>query len=357
MVAVALCSTLNIRVEHKAQEGEPCKPFTLGRIDPDRGYVHVLDDTTLEILLSQLDTITDFTEYLTNKEAFIASGLLLWAAGEEELLAFYLTHVNERKEHDFVVPKNTQFIGLDEGLWEEFSAGPQRRAQEEADRISYAWDMLIEKFNEHIRSGTQYFTTQTGLADMDHVVRWLAREGRTRRRILGSSIFDLMEKTGPGVRGIRLVEPSHTGDPYYILLMIPAFERLPYIPSYEQYREFRRNLLEAACMVVKLKYPAAEDIVGLAMESGFSPQVSEDALYFDARNWTEEQRGEAKELQQELGFLQNPERFQDKVYDYPVRVQTTPTTGAKAKLKPGKKSRNKPCYCGSGRKYKQCCGR
>jgi hypothetical protein len=34
-------------------------PFTVGRMDTQRGYIHVLDDVTLNIMLRELDTITD----------------------------------------------------------------------------------------------------------------------------------------------------------------------------------------------------------------------------------------------------------------------------------------------------------
>ena len=65
-------------------------PLAIGEIDPLKGFVHVLDDTTLGILLGTLDTVTDFVDYLTKKERLITGGRLIAAAGEEELLAYYL---------------------------------------------------------------------------------------------------------------------------------------------------------------------------------------------------------------------------------------------------------------------------
>lgn len=35
-------------------------PFAIGDLDPSKGFVHVLDDTSLRILMSQCDTVTDF---------------------------------------------------------------------------------------------------------------------------------------------------------------------------------------------------------------------------------------------------------------------------------------------------------
>ncbi len=49
-------------------DGSDVQPFSIGQLDPSRGYVHVLDDTSLEVVLGTLDTITDFTNYLDKKE-------------------------------------------------------------------------------------------------------------------------------------------------------------------------------------------------------------------------------------------------------------------------------------------------
>lgn len=85
-------------------EGDGIEPFYVGLVDPDREYVHVLDDTTLDIILKSLDTVDDFVAYLERKEAFVASGRLKLAMGEEEMLAHYLRHVDADGIHEFHVP-------------------------------------------------------------------------------------------------------------------------------------------------------------------------------------------------------------------------------------------------------------
>lgn len=70
------------------------RPFTIGHINPEKGYVHVFDDTTLHVVMSTLDTISDFTAYLTKKERFLTGSRVVLAAGEEELLAVYLGKMN-----------------------------------------------------------------------------------------------------------------------------------------------------------------------------------------------------------------------------------------------------------------------
>jgi hypothetical protein len=104
-------------------------PFTIGQINPDKGYIHVFDDTTLDIVMSTLDTITDFTAYLTKKEQFLTGRRVIHAAGEEELLAIYLRRLNKHGEHDFIIKGDYDTLSFDEGIWESFVRSPERLAR------------------------------------------------------------------------------------------------------------------------------------------------------------------------------------------------------------------------------------
>jgi hypothetical protein len=134
------------------------RPFTVGQVSSSKGFVHVFDDTTLAIVMAQLDTITDFTAYLTKKERFLTSGRSISAAGEEELLAVYLTNMNGEGEHDFVVDPKYNFVSFGEGFWKDFINSRQHRAQVASNEISYSWDALIEKFAYHAIHGRNTLT-------------------------------------------------------------------------------------------------------------------------------------------------------------------------------------------------------
>ncbi len=329
-------------------------PFAIGQIDPSKGFVHVLDDTSLEIVMSTLDTISDFVSYLSKKEALILDGRLGFAAGEDDLLAYYLRNLNGEGEHDFVIPPGISRIFVDEGLWAEFDRHPQRRAQAEADQISYSWDALIEAFSGHIFAGTQHFTTHPDIRDRERIFRFMAREPRTRRRMLARLLHELIYETpADGFRAVRVVLPSRPTDPHYVFLLLSQPEGRPY----EEYREVRRNLLGAYCQAVKLKFPDARDIVGIATETGTDEERSEDALYYDASGWTEQDRAEAQRIAEELDLLGDIRQFTGVEYEYP----DPPSASASAPMGvPGHRmkgrDRNTACPCGSGRKYKRCCG-
>lgn len=102
--------------------------------------------------------------------------------------------------------------------------------------------------------------------------------------MLASAIIDMVKTTPPHLRRLRMMLPSRPRDPHFVLLLLPKPAGRPY----DEYRSVRRDYLEACCQVVKLDFPDALDIVGLATETSATHGRSEDAVYFDARQWTEE---------------------------------------------------------------------
>lgn len=52
----------------------------------------------------------------------------------------------------------------------------------------------------------------------------------------------------------------------------------------------RRNMLQTACWVLKAVRPEASNIVGIATEEGSVQDRSEDAVFHDARTWSEQVR-------------------------------------------------------------------
>ena len=57
--------------------------------------VHVLDEFTLPIVLSELSTTADFLDYLRKKEALFASGRFAYAESELDLLGYFLWYGRE----------------------------------------------------------------------------------------------------------------------------------------------------------------------------------------------------------------------------------------------------------------------
>ena len=197
----------------------------------------------------------------------------------EQLLAIYLKSFTANNEHDFVFPiepgQVISKIYLPEGHWEDFQKAPERIAQLDADKVSYAWDKLIERFNFYAMRGEQYFVTDGGIKDTEKVLRFMAREPRWKRRYLAKSLLDMLHTTPVHKRRLRVLPPVDTGDPHYLFLLLPTL----HARTHAEYRSVRRRFLESCCAVAKLEYPEAVAIVGIATERGIDiSSRSEDAM-------------------------------------------------------------------------------
>lgn len=320
-------------------------PFAIGKLGEPNGYVHVIDDFSLDILLTTLDTVGDFALYLQRKAEFIESGHLISAAGEEDLLAYYLRRVDTNGEHCFRIPSDTAKIIIVEGLWSNFQNHYERLAQLEANAISYSWDRLIDKFAKHLLQGTQYYRTNPSVSEQEEGFRLLAREKRTRRRMLAKALNSALKRGDENDRFARVLLPSKPGDPHYVFLTLkPRKDR-----SYDEYRTVRGNLLEAYCMAARLKFPDAKNVVGIATEPwSHEGGRSEDFIYMDASKWSRELEAEALELQCQLDLLTNVRKVETTESEYPWHSSQMQSKG---------RNRNKSCPCGSGKKYKKCHGR
>jgi hypothetical protein len=78
--------------------------FAVGDVQPEGPFIHVFNEPALELLTSELDTVTDFVRYLTRREGIMRSGRLLPLDGEHDLLGHYLTSAGQDEEHDFALP-------------------------------------------------------------------------------------------------------------------------------------------------------------------------------------------------------------------------------------------------------------
>jgi len=322
-------------------------PFTIGQICPNKEYVHVFDDTTLNIVMSTLDTITDFTAYINKKEKFLASGKRVWSAGEEDTLAFYLGNLNRNSEHDFVIKDNVDTVIIPEGLWKRFANSPERRAQVESDRISYAWDELIETFAFHAMTGTQYYTIDRPFREQEIMYRFMAREPRMRRRMLATFFREVLIRSAKSLSpwDARVISSLSADNLYYVFVFL---KRIP-TESDEDYRKKRIGLLSDYCHVMKLKWPNAKHIIGIATEDGLEERRSQDLIYMDMAKWDEELETYAVEIQERLGLLKQARMSKGREHEYPVdRLRVT---------REGLPSRNSQCECGSGKRFRNCHGK
>jgi len=292
---------------------DPVLPFAIGDVEPSGSFVHVLDDVTLEIVLRELDTITDLTAYLSKKEILTRSGKLMAAGGEEDLVAYYMTHMNEGGEHDFTKPDGSslgpnEFISLHTGFYAEMQRNRQYLAKRQADRVSYLWDNLIESFTTHMLDGTSIIPDGGSfvLSELEEAVRHMAVVPRHLRRMLGDAILDALKIGATADRFTRAFLPQpglpeqDTGY-FFMTLKVSVFELRG---GYEQYRSFRRAFLEIYAFSFLQKNPYLKQVVGIATEPPGDGGSSEDLIMVSAPEWTPEFLATLEAQQKQLNIVQ-----------------------------------------------------
>ena len=236
-------------------------------------------------------------------------------AGEENLLAHYLSNVDAEGLHAFAFDSDADAIAIDESWWSHFSSSDARRAQVEHDEVSYIWDHVIESFAGHAFSGTQYYATEPGFDSTELILRFLAAESRFRRRMLGQALFDCVTETPEDQRRIRVIPQQRSGQPMYVFLVLPWMAS----KSEDENREFRRSFLVACVMVARMKIGPTDDIVGIATESGTGrEQRSHDVVYYDARGWSATDEARAGKYQLDLDILTNERQVAVHMEEYPT---------------------------------------
>lgn len=296
--------------DHWLSESDKLAPFRVGDVDPSGPFVHVFDDVGLDIILGELDTVRDFTDYLDKRAEFIRSGQLLEAHGEENLLAFYAIRINDEGDHDFVTDGEPGPLSIDRSHFSSFRNNPQYIAKKKADKISYLWDALIEAFTTHMLDGTSITLSdyEFDLKKNELGVRYMALQGRFARRHLGMAVADALEKGKDTDRFFRLMigppeaKESETG------FFIFTFKYLDWMEDkggYEKYRLVRTNCAHIYAKGVLEKFPHLDRVIGVCREPpGQGRGISEDMIYAEQFDWSEEDREAIRKDCDDIGVLQ-----------------------------------------------------
>ena len=255
--------------------------------DFGKGFVHVFDEISFSFILSELDTISDFVDYLFDKEKLHSSGVrTVLAGGEEDLLALYLS--NGR-----TFPFACSTLVIEDSLWKDFISGPHYRAKKRADADSYVWDNLIEILCRDILQGR--LTSRGSLTDMETAMRVMARENRFNRRLLGQAFLEAIQSSGQKRIRSRMVQ-SHS-DVTYVFLTAP----------HEVDRHFRQAELQNRCYIARGLNPNKHAVIGIATEQPETGQgFTLDLRYLYKEMWTDADQERLKTMQQNLGYFSNP---------------------------------------------------
>lgn len=283
-------------------------PFQIGIPVPNKPFVHVFDEFSLELIHREQDTIADFTAYLGAREAFLGrSDVAIVAAGEEQLLAAYLMYM-DGENHSFLPASANEagtpnLINFDSSFFDHLQQNKNYIAKKDADKVSYFWDELIEKF---IRLGDHTLVRPDIIQKSDHMeegLRIVASESRFRRRILAQAFQQLAIKAAgkPGSTIYRTVLSERGEESIYVFLIIAREED----ESYDEYRKRRAFMLHSYCQCARLKFENTTTFVGFGFDHPIKTYKggSEDLMVLRPPPMAEDDRINLAELCRKLGFF------------------------------------------------------
>lgn len=241
--------------------------------------VHVFTRDFTQIILNELDTVSDFVEYLKAKEQFIDTDKsLVIIGGEEEFLAFYL--MNDRNFKRFAEADN---IMIQDGSWEHLQNKPEYKVKKKADEISYGWDSIINRAHE----GSQKY---------EIVARELARPNRFQRRYLSKVFFEAHVL-------------AHKDEKHDLFRRVMPGDGITYCFLFQDDpdpRDKRKAMLTAICWIARGQYKQNKKVLGVATEMKIKPTCSYDFVLMDLPTWTEENQKNMEQLQKDTGIFVNP---------------------------------------------------
>ncbi|MGV8092267.1 MAG: hypothetical protein AB2L24_10435 [Mangrovibacterium sp.] len=244
------------------------------------GFVHVFDEQSTFTVLSELDTITDFVNYLKAKEKFLANKTIM-VPREIDFLALYL---KTTLEFDFI----PDTVVLDEGMWEDYLEDDEYKYWQKEIPQSYVWDEIVSQLHAiHIKDKKDY----TLVSDLERATRIIALEPRINRIELGMCLIDAIEKK---VRG-RMMPPLDGSDHSYVFMPL----------SYKNW-ESKEKELQLRCLVARKESKNAPKVIGIAIGKSSTNEHIFDIAYFDIPELNEEMLEKIEEAKQELGYFKNP---------------------------------------------------
>ncbi len=272
--------------------------FPLISGDFGKGFIHTFDEISFPIITQELDTITDFVEYLQKKEDFHTSKKQLIMDAEENLLAFYL-------ENGRNFPDNLDILIINSDMWNQFATKKEYKVKKSEDKQSYVWDRIIEEVYEDCKKDLLYHNSN--LEQTEKVLRVMSKENRFSRRILSNVFLDFIgffDK--PKGEGRFIKAPS--GIIYVFMLA----------PHDDNDRERRMEELGLRCFVARTINPDSKIVIGIATnpyEKGGGH--SYDLFYFELLKLTQEFKEYVQKIQQEFGYFRNAEVSTKKIAEYP----------------------------------------
>lgn len=270
--------------------GSECQiPITWG--DLGFGFVHVCDENSTKILFEELDTITDFTNFLQYSEKLMnKSRLVLFdGGGMQDLIALYL-----QNSLDFHMEDNSpDMLVISDDLWTGFSISNEYKYMKLDFKSSYIWDRLIEYYTKDLLTDGMFDMYNKDITKNEQALITMALQPRGHRANLADSFMEFLQKPE-----LKIASRAVTGhdDTAFVFLIGSSADR-----------EYRAKELLLRCLVIRQKFPNMTTVVGIATDRPNASEIgySSDIAYLYLPELTLEDEKMINRMQNELGYFQN----------------------------------------------------
>ena len=335
-------------------------PFWVGDIDPSKTFVHVFDEGSLDLLLTELDSGPDFIDYLVERERAIRREHLSVIYGEEDFLALYFSNLQPNgfgayRPHT-PMPDNVGdfLLSLEEGMWSAFRNSESYALLDAQRKAAMVWKRITNDLSEAILSANVGSEVRTGsLATHERAARVMASENRACRAALGHILIEKFNNVPGQSRSARIAASLTNPERIYIFLLFPWIDAHV---TYDSYRAERKACMELYARAAQVRFPSYAEIVVLGADTKGSPGSSETVMVAEGNpNLSEAEKAETLAMMKEhqiLTTLGEPTSISYRPTVFNHRIVDSSRAATRPDKLPGV---NEPCYCGSGRKFKKCC--
>ena len=287
---------------------------------PKSPIYHIFDSSNLEIVLKELDTITDFINYLKEKEKAIKNSKIVSYTSEEDVLGQYMRTIEYETGKHYIL-KDTNYnkiVNFENNIWNIFSNSIEYKEKKYLDKTSYLWDEYLKQLCEFALNGE--LRGNIDVFQDDSPIKEMAKESRFHRRILSDGIIQAVnyfpEIADEYTRHVRFIM-SEDNKSAYVFLQIKYNEQ----EDYEKIvRLKRRQMMNIACGTLKNKHSFLKKIIGIAINSPkHHIYADQDYILLDCKKWTREDRSYYYNLNKDFNFWKQKNELKVmNSFEYPV---------------------------------------
>lgn len=262
--------------------------------DFGHGFVHLLDEQSLEAVFSELTTVTDFVRYLKAVEKIFNDGIqpIFAGGGAEDLLALY---VQNGPDFDLIdlAPGHSALLIVTEGIWDATIKDADYLARNRDFESSYAWDRLIESYVDDLLANGIFDMFRNEVTQNEQALVAMALQPRGHRANLADALLKFLQPDHACVAARVVVADNET-----------AFV---FTTGNSSDRERRRHELFLRCLVVRGKCKSVKTVVGIATDR---PQIGKyehscDIIYLHMPAWDSRHDENVKGIQADLGYFKS----------------------------------------------------